>query len=141
MEAPLLQNDKVGWIFNAVYSPNGGEIAAAWNRPPDRGVYVIPLEGSVPNEQRSRRLLGGFLLPINWSSDGKQIYAVELAKGTIVAIPAEEGDPRAIVTLPLPAGRTLDYAAITSDGGRIAYVVTESQSDVWMIENFDPEAQ
>ena len=79
--------------------------------------------------------------PIGWSSDGKQIYAVEYEKGTIVAIPAEKGDPRTIVTLPLPAGRTLTDAAITSDGRRIAYVVSESQSDVWMIENFDPEAQ
>ena len=141
MEAPLLQNDKVGWIFNAVYSPNGGEIAVGWNRPPGMGVYVIPLEGSVPYEQRSRQLSVGLQFPIGWSSDGKQIYAFEYEKDTIVAIPAEKGDPRKIVTLPLPAGRTLDYAAITSDGGRIAYVVSESQSDVWMIENFDPEAQ
>jgi hypothetical protein len=59
-----------------------------------------------------------------------------------VAIPVEKGDPRTIVTLPLSANRSLDYAAaITSDGRRIAYVVMESQSDVWMIENFDPEAQ
>jgi hypothetical protein len=83
----------------------------------------------------------GWQRPINWSSDGKQIYAVDYDKGTIVAIPAEKGDPRTIVRLPLPAGRTLGYAAITSDGRRIAYVLSESQSDVWMIENFDPEAQ
>jgi hypothetical protein len=42
---------------------------------------------------------------------------------------------------PCPADRTLDDAAITPDGRRVAYVVSESQSDVWMIENFDPEAQ
>jgi Tol biopolymer transport system component len=141
-EAPLVQNDKVGWMFFPVYSPNGGEIAAAWNRLPSQAVYVIPLEGSVPNDQRSRRTSGGITLnPINWSSDGKQIYAEDKGKGTIVAIPAQKGDPRTIVTLPLPAGRTLGYAAITSDSRRIAYVATESQSDVWMIENFDPEAQ
>jgi Tol biopolymer transport system component len=141
-EAPLVQNDKVGWMAYAVYSPNGAEIAAVLNRLPARGVYVIPLEGSVPYEQRSRQLTVSLTQnPINWSSDGKQIYAVEYAKGTIVAIPAEKGDPRTIVTLPLPAGRTLTDAAITSDGRRIAYVVMESQSDVWMIENFDPEAQ
>jgi len=68
-------------------------------------------------------------------------YAFEYGKNTILAIPADKGNPRTIVTLPLPANRTLDYAAITSDGRRIAYVVAESQSDVWMIENFDPEAQ
>jgi Tol biopolymer transport system component len=146
MEAPLLQDDKVGWIFDAVYSPNGGEIACLWNRAPKPGMYVIPLEGSVPNQQRSRQLTvsGPQNLtqnPINWSSDGKQIYAIELAKGTIVAIPAEKGDPRTIVTLPLPVSRTLDYATITPDGGRVVYVLSESQSDVWMIENFDPEAQ
>jgi hypothetical protein len=56
-------------------------------------------------------------------------------RDAIVAIPAEKGDPRTILTLPLPAGRKLDDAAITSDGRRIAYVVMESQSDVWMIEN------
>ena len=75
---------------------------------------------------------------IGWSSVGKQIYAAEYEKGTIVAIAAQKGDPKTIVTLPLPAYRTLDYAAITSDGRRIAYVVSESQSDVGMIENFDP---
>jgi Tol biopolymer transport system component len=84
----------------------------------------------------------GNQFPIGWSSDGKQIYAVEYEKGTIFAIPAEKGDPRTIVTLPLLANRSLGYGArISSDGRRIAYVVTESQSDVWMIENFDPEAQ
>jgi len=141
IESPLVQNDKVGWMFSAVYSPNGAEIAAQWNRTPSRGVYVIPLEGSVPNEQRSRQLSVGAERPINWSSDGKEIYAVALAKGTIVAIPAEKGNPRMIATLPLPADRTLEYAAITSDGGRVAYIVSESQSDVWIIENFDPEAK
>jgi Tol biopolymer transport system component/tRNA A-37 threonylcarbamoyl transferase component Bud32 len=143
METPLVQNDKVGFMFNPVYSPNGGEIAAQWNRRPSRGVYVIPLGGSITNEQRSRQLSVGSQHAIGWSSDGKQIYAVENEKGTIVAIPAEKGDPRTIVTLPLSANRTLDYngVAITSDGRRIAYVVSESQSDVWMIENFDPEAQ
>ena len=141
VEAPLLQNDKVGWMFYPVYSPNGGEIAALWNRTPKAGIYIIPLEGSVPNEQRSRQLSVGWQLPIGWSSDGKQIYVAEYEKGTIVAIPAQKGDPRTIVTLPLPADRTIDFAAITADGGRIAYVVSESQSDLWMIENFDPEAQ
>jgi Tol biopolymer transport system component len=142
MEAPLLKNDKVGWMFNPVYSPNGGEIAAVWNRAPKAGIYIIPLDGSVPSEQQGRQLsVGVQRWPIHWSSDGKYIYAVEQGKDAIFAIPAEKGDPRTIVTLPLPAGRTLAYAAITSDGGRIAYVASESQSDVWMIENFDPEAQ
>ena len=141
MEAPLLQNDKVGWMFNPVYSPNGGEIAVSWNRMPKRGIYIIPLEGSVPSEQRSRQLSVGMQGPIGWSSDGKQIYAVEFGKDTIFAILVENGDPRTIVTLQLPGDRTLSDAAITSDGRRVAYVVSESQSDVWMIENFDPEAQ
>jgi hypothetical protein len=57
---------------------------------PARGIYVIPLEGSVPYEQWIRQLTFGTQNPINWSSDGKQVYAVELAKGTIVAIPAEK---------------------------------------------------
>jgi Tol biopolymer transport system component len=141
MEAPLLQNDKVGWLLHAHYSPDETDIAASWNRPPKPGIYIIPLEGAVPYEQRSRQLSVGAQLPIGWSSDGKQIYAVEYEKGAIIAIPTGKGDPRTIVTLPLPADRTLDYAAISSDGSRVAYVVSESQSDVWMIENFDPEAQ
>ena len=128
-------------MFSPVYSPNGAEIAAWWNRQPSRGVYVIPLEGSVPYEQRSRQLSVGRASPISWSSDGKEIYAAEVEKGTIIAIPSEKGNPRTIVTLPLPAERTIDYAAITSDGGRVAYVVLESQSDVWIIENFDPETK
>jgi Tol biopolymer transport system component len=140
-EAPLVQNEKVGMIFYPVYSPSGGEIAARWNGPPKPGIYIFLLEGAVPYEQRSRQLTVGVQNPINWSSDGKHIYAFEYGKDTILAIPADKGNPRTIVTLPLPANRTLDYAAITSDGGRIAYVVSESQSDVWMIENFDPEAQ
>jgi Tol biopolymer transport system component len=141
MEAPLVQNDSVGWMFDPVYSPNGAEIAAIWNRLHKMGIYIIPLEGSVPYEQRSRQLSVGWQSPINWSSDGKHIYAVEQGKDAILAIPAEKGDPRTILTLPLPAGRRLGRTAITPDGRRIAYVVMESQSDVWMIENFDPEAQ
>ena len=143
MEVPLVQNDKVGRMFDAVYSPNGGAIAAHWNRPPKAGIYIIPLVGSVPYEQRSRQLSVGMQGPIGWSSDGKQIYAVEYGKqDTIFAIPAEKGDPRTVVTLPLPVDRTVDYGpTITPDGRRVAYMVSESQSDVWMIENFDPEVQ
>jgi Tol biopolymer transport system component len=142
MEAPLVQNDKVGWIFYPVYSPNGLEVAAFWNRPPNFGIYIIPLEGSVPYEQRSRQLSVERESPIGWSSDGKQVYAVEWGKeDTILAIPAEKGDSRTILTLPVPADRNVYAAAITSDGGRVAYTVWESQSDVWMIENFDPESQ
>jgi len=86
------------------------------------------------------RLPEGHFNAIGWSSDGKQIYALDAARH-IVAIPVAGGDPKTIGIVPLPEDRRLGEATITPDGRRLAFTVLESKSDVWIIDNFDPSAQ
>ncbi len=58
-ESPFLTNDHLGWIFHPSYSPDGKEVAASWNLgrgPRGLGIFVFPLDGSTPREQRARRV-------------------------------------------------------------------------------------
>jgi Tol biopolymer transport system component len=75
--------------------------------------------------------------PIGWSSDGNQVYAVTTNTPQIVAIPVKGGEPRPIMTLPVPDGQTVGDASITPDGRRVVFTVSLSKSDIWIIDNFD----
>ena len=53
----------------------------------------------------------------------------------IVMLPASGGEPEPLVTLPF---EEVDGISMTTDGKRIVCSVPEAQSDVWVMENFDP---
>ena len=77
-------------------------------------------------------------MPIEWSADGKWIYAWNREKPLeILKIPASGGRPETLVTLPFE--HIYPGIGMTPDGKRIVCAVVETQSDVWVMENFDPE--
>jgi serine/threonine protein kinase len=57
-ESPLVKDDSIGWIFSPFFSLDGTQLVVMWNRLPGAGLYVIPFEGSVPEEARLRVLTG-----------------------------------------------------------------------------------
>jgi serine/threonine protein kinase len=138
-ERALVANDSVGRMFDLTTSPDGKSVAVLWNRKGRAldGIWRISLEDS---SQTFLYRTGGD--PIRWSADGKWIYvldglAAETKGAQIIKIPAAGGEPEALVTLPL---ENVYPASMTSDGRRIVCNVSETQSDVWLMENFDPEA-
>jgi serine/threonine protein kinase len=134
-EKPLVENDSVGWIFDPRYSPDGKKVAVCWNRRPTPGLWVISLEDS------SQVLLhSGFISPIEWSSDGNWVYAFNIYQKSseILMIPVTGGEPKTFVTLPF---ENISHIAMHPNRKRFVCTVSETQSDVWLMENFDPEVK
>jgi Tol biopolymer transport system component len=139
-ERALVANDSVGPMFDLTTSPDGKSVAVLWNRKGRAmdGIWVISLEDS--SQTFLYRTDGD---PIRWSADGKWIYvldglAAETKGAQIIRIPAAGGEPEAVVTLPF---ENVYPVSMTSDGSRIVCNVSETQSDVWLMENFDPDVE
>jgi len=133
-EQPLVKNDSAGWIFNPRFSPDGKKVAVYRNRDINRGLWVISLQDS---SQVFLEL--GFIRPICWSSDGKSIYAYNFDKPSeIFLIPADGGKAKTFLNLPF---KNPDRIDISPDGKKIVCTVPETQSDAWLMANFDPEAE
>jgi serine/threonine protein kinase len=137
----LVSNDSVGWMFNPRLSPDNLNIALNWNRKLDnkvaRGLWVISRKDS-----SQKLLLKGDIYPLGWSEDGKWIYTLNLAKTPpeILKINLKTGAVKLIFTLPFDKVKYYDID-ITPDGKTIVCAIQETNSDVWMIENFDPDVE
>jgi serine/threonine protein kinase len=143
-EKPLVENDSVGWMFYPRYSPDGKKVAVYWNRRPTRGLWMISLEDS------SQVLLhSGYISPIEWSSDGNWIYGsyisfalfgwdANILSPKILMIPVSGGQAKEFVTLSL---ENITGISMDSDKKKFVCAVLETQSDVWLMENFDPEVK
>jgi Tol biopolymer transport system component len=130
-ERPLVEDDSVGWMFTPSYSPDGKKVAVSWNRRPD-GLWLISLEDS------SQVLLyEGGVRPVGWSPDGNWIYAWHEEDRKIVIVPVSGGDAKSLGESSFE-GTVVDYS-MTPDGKRFVFAVSETQSDVWLVENFDPD--
>lgn len=135
-ERPLVNNDSVGWMFWPTYSPDGKRVAVMWNRPPTPGLWVISLQ-----DYSQRILHRGNFHPLSWSSNGETVYAVDDRENTsrILTIPTLGGDPS--VFLDLPVGYGNRAVKLSPDGTKIVCLVFTTQSDAWLMENFDPEVK
>ncbi len=137
-EKPLLEKP-IGWIFLPQYSPDTKSVAVYWNRYDKagkrmHGIWLVSLKDS-----SQVFLYRGMIYPIKWSADGKWIYAWDHDKKPkeILNIPIAGGPPQAVVTLPFDdLTMRID---MSSDEKQIVCSAAEYQSDVWLVEDFDPE--
>jgi len=130
-ERLLVSSDSAGWTFWPESSPDGAQIAIYWNRW-ERGLWLVGLADS-----SKVRLVEGWWQPLGWSADGQFIYArgedraikrFPRSGGTgVVVAPPEVGD-----ALCLPYERPQGLVWLCSKG--------QTVSDVWLVDNFDPEA-
>jgi Tol biopolymer transport system component len=141
-ESPLVKDESVGWIFSPVfYSPDRKKIAVPCNRPlttrkragPDLGIYIISLE------DRSDKLIksGDYQL-FGWTADGKWLYAYGSKKSGelgFLMIEVESGQTKPLPMLPFTIEGNAYYKLI--DDKPEIFVVQRTQSDVWVIDNFD----
>jgi serine/threonine protein kinase len=137
----LVSNDSVGTIFHPHISPDNLNIALHWNRfPPEvaRGLWIISRKDS-----SQKLLINDFIWPLRWSKDSKWIYAnnSENPPPEILMINANTGEAKSIFTLPLDNIDLHNGVDISPDGKIIICVRKETNSDVWMIENFDPDVE
>lgn len=138
----LVANDSVGWIFNPCLSPDNSNIAVFWNRylnnEKARGLWIISLEDSSQN-----LLQKGFIHPLRWSEDSKWIYAInsDITPLELLMINANSGKAKIVFTFPSDRIDPYSGVDVSSDGKTIVCAIQETNSDVWMIENFDPDVE
>ena len=134
----LLKTDSAGGIIWPTWSPDGKRIAVRWKKGPetDPGIWVLSLDDS--SEVMLRK---GNANPISWSADGRWVYAWEPIAGgcNILAISSENGQAEVLFTLPLSSEVGRLFRLHTVDGKHFIFSGRKSQSDIWVIANFDPE--
>jgi Tol biopolymer transport system component len=132
-EWPFVKNDSVGWMFYPKYSPDGKRVAVSWRRATSResGIWIVSLKDSSQSLAYRR-----YLMPIQWSADGKWIYAWDhkARSPEILMVNASNGKAKEFLTLPLKDIRSI---SMCPDGKKIIVTVSETQSDAWLVENFD----
>ncbi|MFQ5844527.1 MAG: hypothetical protein ACE5JG_06000, partial [Planctomycetota bacterium] len=135
-EEPLLGGDAAGFVFQPRRSPDGGRVAVWWNRLPkqeETGLYLISLaDGS------HRQVLGGLAWPIGWAPDATCLYALRrhATPPAVVRVPCADGDAEVVGTLPF---ELCSRARMAPDGKGFVVSVYDFQSDVWVVEGFDPD--
>ena len=135
----FLKNDKdLGWIFLPRASPDKKSIAVFWNRWNDEtldGLWVISIDDSVQNHLRWK-----IINPLEWSEDGKYIYAIDYDRTPFefLSVSSKTGIIKQRTKLFF---NEILYADATQDGKILICSVPEKNSDVWMIENFDPDVE
>ena len=97
-------------------------------------------------EIASRFVVEGEFFPIGWSLDGRYVYAFGARSGThfseVTRILTDGSDSTSLTDLGLPPAVLFERfsfagVTITPDGQRIVLSLRQSQSDVWIAENFD----
>ena len=131
-ERPLVPNDSIGWTFNATWSPDKKHVALTWGREGDQSVWVVSTADTV--QQRLFRRWDA--MPWIWNGSGTGVFT--RIGDSILRVSYPKGDTTTVVQLPpgeIPA------ADITPDLKTMVYTISETRSDVWLVENFDPEVK
>lgn len=121
-------------------SPDGGRLAfQQWRSGPNGQGYltVIPTEGG-PARQLVEPFPAAYVrLGIVWSADGRWVAGVRQQKGesTLWVVPAEGGQAR---QTDLIVKGSLSGLNVHPDGKRIAYSVSSTRREYWVMENFLP---
>ena len=143
----LLTNDITnGYLGPPYYSPDGTRVA----------LMVAEYEGQWSTRGRVNNQLAIFSVhdhvklwsvPIErnigllgWSQDGKWLYLLmsDTGKTSIGRMRIDDGIRESVISLPWP---DIFDVVMAPDCSTFACVRGQSQSDIWMIENFDPDVK
>jgi Tol biopolymer transport system component len=131
-----IKDENTSWMYNHISSPYRKKIAVYWDKKMN-GLWSISLKDSLQN-----LVMGGRLFPLKWSQDGKTIYAFEFESTKILAVSTRDGSAKEHIKIPFYGVNAInDDIDITPDGKTIICTVPGVNSDVWMIENFDPDVE
>lgn len=136
----LLIEEEEGWIISPRYSPDGEFVAIAWNRP-GHGyhIWVISLK-----DFSAKKLLPKDVIPIGWSSDGKWLYVYnhvpQMFKISLINI--ETSLMKTLIETPVSKEvGELERQSIrmSPDEKNFVFSAKKNLSDIWLVENFDPD--
>jgi Tol biopolymer transport system component len=124
-----------GWAYEPVAAPTGEWVAIWWNRPDTQGLWLVSLVDT------SSRFLGAGRVAIGWRGVDSLFVMSDVGRRegggrSVFLVPVEGGAPRPLMDLP---GNAEPWnVAVSSDGSRIVAALEETQSDVWIVDHFDP---
>ncbi|UCD23841.1 MAG: PD40 domain-containing protein, partial [Gemmatimonadota bacterium] len=135
-ETPLIAEPLNGWQYNPRPSPDGSQVAFWWNRTDSLadGIWLAST-----NDGSAELSVAGFH-PLNWNGRGNALFAMPgdptgSPSADVFLAPLSGREPELFVTLPFRADSR--HVDISPDGRRIVAAVEESQSDAWIVVNFD----
>jgi serine/threonine protein kinase len=105
------------------YSPDGTRVAV---NTPFSGIWIVSMKDGA-----AKLVTKEFADLLGWSPDGSSVYAD--IGNQIMAFLVTGGNPRLLFSIPNAAN-----TRISPDGHRVVYSISESTSDIWLVENFDP---
>jgi len=131
-ERPLVQPQSMGWMFDPVCSPDGSRVAISWNRqisPSEfsHDVWIVSVE-----DGSTEPLLDRLATPARWVGD--HLYVAESTR--LMRIPVAGGDPEFVVELDVEDATD---GTLSPDLKRGVAVISDFESDIWLVENFDPD--
>ena len=132
-----VKNEDFIWMYCPTSSPDMKKVAIYWHRK-NYGIWIISLEDTTEHF-----LIKGRMAPLKWSEDGKYIYILNTyTKSEIIKVSVKTGLIKKHIRIPFDGINGLNHDIdITPDGKIIVCTVPELNSDVWMIENFDPDVE
>jgi hypothetical protein len=146
-EERLMAHDLAGWGRNACYSPDGRSVAVItyehqdttpgeiWNKQ-EVAIYAVENHAKIwtmPLDERQGELFG-------WSQDGEWLYrwSADSASTSVSRMRIADRRVEHVMSLPSP---DVEQVAMSPDCSTFVYVVEQSQSDAWLVENFDPDIE
>ena len=128
-----LESDTSSWIFCGRPAPSGATVAAFWNRHRYPGIWLLS-----PDTRKMLYPVASPLFPIRWSKDGSCIYALDYYSEPqrVWTISVPNGDAKVWFTMPF-SGKARGIDA-SEDGSLFVCGVVSTESDAWIVDNFDP---
>lgn len=129
--------DLGGELIYALFSPDGryvvaGDISSG-------KIFVTAISGSdtIPRVVARVKDLDPYTRPAGWRADGT-IVVLDLMRRSLAAVPWTGGELRHLAKLPVPCLHE-GWPSMGPDGRTIACSSREWESDVWVVDDFDPE--
>jgi serine/threonine protein kinase len=143
---PFLEGsqDPKGYLFDPTVSPDGRHIAFFRNRPVGGQQEYRTCVYSV-DDGSARILLDNLSAPLKWSSDGRCVYCIlpapdDPARRSLCKVAFPGGEPEPYLDYPFITDPWISSPDMTMDGRTFVFQEIEEQSDVWIIDNFDRDA-
>jgi len=146
---PLAGDGQAGLLVNPRVSPNGDRVAF-WrtlfkegaNHPDYEyvGIWLMKYPDGLPQRILDRHSTA-WKAPLGWSRDGDWIYLRDAYQhdNPVIYRLSASGMIDTVWVLPLSGLRSPNSVSMSPDCRQLVAAVTEGTSDLWMVEDFDPD--